>query len=36
MDFWENVKKDLQKGVKEGLDFLKEGAAIESKGSGRD
>ena len=28
MDFWENVKKDLQKGVKEGLDFLKEGAAI--------
>jgi len=28
MDFWENVKKDLQKGLKEGLDFLKEGAAI--------
>ena len=28
MDFWESVKKDLEKGVKEGLDFLKEGAAI--------
>jgi len=28
MDFWESVKKDLQKGVKEGLDFLKEGAAV--------
>ena len=28
MDFWENVKKDLQKGIKEGLDFLKEGAAV--------
>lgn len=28
MDFWENVKKDLQKGFKEGLDFLKEGAAV--------
>ena len=28
MDFWESVKKDLQKGLKEGLDFLKEGAAV--------
>jgi hypothetical protein len=28
MDFWEDVKKDLQKGLKEGLDFLKEGAAV--------
>jgi hypothetical protein len=28
MDFWESVKKDLQKGFKEGLDFLKEGAAV--------
>jgi len=28
MDFWESVKKDLQKGIKEGLDFLKEGAAV--------
>jgi hypothetical protein len=28
MDFWENVKQDLQKGLKEGLDFLKEGAAV--------
>jgi peptidoglycan hydrolase CwlO-like protein len=28
MDFWESVKKDLEKGLKEGLDFLKEGAAI--------
>lgn len=28
MDFWESVKKDLQKGLKEGFDFLKEGAAV--------
>jgi hypothetical protein len=28
MDFWESVKKDLQKGLKEGLDFLKEGATV--------
>ena len=28
MNFWENVKKDLQKGLKEGIDYLKEGAAI--------
>ncbi len=28
MDFWESVKKDLQKGIKEGLDFLREGAAV--------
>ncbi|OGW36744.1 MAG: hypothetical protein A2Y97_13520 [Nitrospirae bacterium RBG_13_39_12] len=28
MSFWENVKKDLQKGLKEGIDFVKEGATI--------
>jgi peptidoglycan hydrolase CwlO-like protein len=28
MNFWEDVKKDLQKGLKEGIDFVKEGATI--------
>ena len=28
MNFWEKVKGDLQKGIKEGIDFVKEGAAI--------
>jgi peptidoglycan hydrolase CwlO-like protein len=28
MSFWENVKKDLQKGLKEGMDFVREGATI--------
>lgn len=28
MNFWEYVKKDLQKGLREGIDYLKEGAAI--------
>jgi hypothetical protein len=28
MGFWENVKKDLQKGLKEGMDFVREGATI--------
>lgn len=28
MNFWENVKKDMQKGLKEGIVYLKEGAAI--------
>jgi hypothetical protein len=28
MNFWEKVKGDLQKGIKDGIDFVKEGAAI--------
>ena len=28
MNFWEKVRGDLQKGIKEGIDFVKEGAAI--------
>jgi hypothetical protein len=28
MGFWENVKEDLQKGLKEGMDFVREGATI--------
>jgi peptidoglycan hydrolase CwlO-like protein len=28
MGFWENVKKDLQKGLKDGMDFVREGATI--------
>jgi hypothetical protein len=28
MNFWENIKKDLQKGLKDGIDFVKEGAAV--------
>lgn len=28
MNFWDKVKKDLQKGLKEGVDYLKEGAAV--------
>ena len=28
MSFWSKVKKDLQKGVDEGLAFVKEGAAV--------
>lgn len=28
MNFWEKVKNDLQKGIKEGIDFVKEGATI--------
>ncbi len=26
MDFWEKVKRDLQKGIKEGIEAVKEGA----------
>lgn len=28
MNFWEKVKKDLQKGVKEGITVVKEGLAV--------
>lgn len=28
MDFWEKVKKDLQKGIREGITFVKEGAVV--------
>ncbi len=28
MNFWEKIKKDLQKGIKEGIEFLKEGTAV--------
>ncbi|MGD0283493.1 MAG: hypothetical protein ABSB95_14150 [Dissulfurispiraceae bacterium] len=31
MSFWTKVKKDLQKGVDEGLAFMKEGAAVVMK-----
>lgn len=31
MSFWTKVKKDLQKGVDEGLAFVKEGAAVVMK-----
>ena len=30
MAFWEKVKKDLQKGIKEGVTFVKEGAVHAS------
>lgn len=28
MSLWENVKKDLQKGLKEGIAFVREGAVV--------
>lgn len=28
MSFWEKVKKDLQKGLKEGVTFVKEGTIV--------
>lgn len=28
MSFWEKVKKDLEKGIKEGISFVKEGAVV--------
>jgi len=28
MNFWEEIKKDLQKGIKEGIDLFKEGATV--------
>jgi peptidoglycan hydrolase CwlO-like protein len=28
MSFWEQVKKDLRKGIKEGITFVKEGAIV--------
>lgn len=28
MNFWEKVKKDLQKGLKEGVEVMKEGATV--------
>lgn len=28
MSFWDNVKKDIQKGFKEGMAFVKEGATV--------
>ena len=28
MDFWERVKKDLQRGIKEGIGIVKEGVTI--------
>ena len=28
MSFWEKVKKDLEKGIKEGISFVKEGATV--------
>jgi hypothetical protein len=28
MSFWNNVKKDIQKGFKEGMAFVKEGATV--------
>ncbi|OHE58059.1 MAG: hypothetical protein A2Z47_15370 [Thermodesulfovibrio sp. RBG_19FT_COMBO_42_12] len=31
MDFWEKVKKDLQKEIKAGIAFIKEGAATMKK-----
>jgi hypothetical protein len=34
MNFWSKVKKDLQKGVDEGLAFVKEGAAVVMKKAG--
>ena len=36
MDFWQKVKKDVQKGIKEGVEAMKEGvaAAREKAGEG--
>jgi len=28
MNFWEKVKRDIQKGIQEGIDFVKEGATV--------
>jgi hypothetical protein len=28
MDFWEKVKRDVQKGIREGLVFVREGVAV--------
>jgi len=28
MNFWEKIKKDLQKGIEEGMTVIKEGAAV--------
>ena len=27
MDFWQKVKRDVQKGIKEGVEVMKEGVA---------
>jgi hypothetical protein len=34
MDFWEKVKKDIQKGIKEGVEFVREGATVMKKKAG--
>lgn len=31
MDFWDKIRKDLQRGVDEGVAFVKEGAAVVQK-----
>jgi len=31
MNFWENIKKDVQKGLKEGVEAVKEGSAVVKK-----
>ncbi|MGD0883999.1 MAG: hypothetical protein ABSA46_03830 [Thermodesulfovibrionales bacterium] len=31
MNFWEAVKKDMQRGIKEGIDVVKEGAVVVRK-----
>lgn len=34
MNFWEKVKKDMQKGIREGLAIVKEGAAVVKEKAG--
>jgi peptidoglycan hydrolase CwlO-like protein len=34
MNFWEKIKSDMQKGVEEGITFVKEGAAVVQKKAG--
>jgi len=31
MNFWESVKKDMQRGIKEGIEAVKEGAVVVRK-----
>ncbi len=34
MDFWQKVKRDVQKGIKEGVEVMKEGVAVAREKAG--
>lgn len=35
MNLWDKVKKDVQKGIKEGMDYVKSGAKVVQKKAGK-